>query len=220
MSMELKCPTCFDCPLDDNWCSQCSAFSIRCGVCQEGIRGAAIYCPVCLHGGHIDHMRQWFGQLEQAYCPTGCGCECSSHLKPSDQEIDTSDSDSDNSYSDHSGPSRLLRSSYSESSAVDSDEDSSESSDEEGSPMHRSASTTHHHQRLFQKRWNRCYCDYVLRLYVDVVLLIKYLKTNCTICYLLSLQLQQVYNESTVYVVLGAIASPVPTAAKKVCLSL
>ena len=151
MSMELKCPTCFDSPRHDNWCSQCSSFSVRCGVCQEGIRGAAIYCPVCLHGGHIDHMRQWFGQLEQGYCPTGCGCECSSHLKPTDQDIEASDSDSDNSYSDHSGPSRLLRSSYSESSAVDSDEESSESSEEDGSPMHRSASTAHH-QRLFQKR--------------------------------------------------------------------
>lgn len=145
ISMSISCPTCSEQDLDNNWCSRCSGFSLRCGICQEGIRGAAVYCPVCLHGGHIDHMRQWFEDMEQPFCPTGCGCDCSAMLKSSEQIIDTTESDSDDSYSDQSGHGRLLQSSYSESSAAESDNSSSSSGDEIMA-NHKSA-----HQRLFQK---------------------------------------------------------------------
>lgn len=154
ITMEISCAICEDYPLGTSYCSQCSAFSIRCGICQEGIRGAAIYCPQCLHGGHINHIQQWFGQMEEVYCPTGCGCECSIYLKASEQDNDGSDSDTDDASSENSGPSRIFHhSSYSVSSAGDSEDSSSSnsSSSEDDELLHRPPSTSAH-QRLFQKR--------------------------------------------------------------------
>jgi hypothetical protein len=147
MTIKLSCATCAEYSLGTNYCSNCSAFSIRCGICQEGIRGAAIYCPACLHGGHGHHIAQWFGQMGEAYCPTGCGCECSVHLKPSEQTADPADGNSDDSLSDTSGPSRVMghHSSYSESSGGESG--SGESSSEEEEEYRRSATS-----KLFQKR--------------------------------------------------------------------
>lgn len=147
IEIALKCPTCINRPLENAWCQQCCAFPIRCGVCQEGIRGAAVYCPQCMHGGHLDHIRQWFDQMEQLYCPTGCGCECSSMLKVAAEEADTSESDCDDSLSDHSGPSRIFRSSYSESSAAGDSSDGDEEERVSSAMRHRSG-----HQKLFQRR--------------------------------------------------------------------
>ena len=111
-----RCSTCSDAIPGSNFCSQCSSFSLRCGICQEGIRGAAVYCPGCCHGGHIDHMHQWFGEMDEAFCPTGCGCECSIFLKPLEEELDTAIHDSDDFSSDHSQSSGGIFRNYSSSS--------------------------------------------------------------------------------------------------------
>ena len=45
-----------------------------CSVCHLPVRGLYVWCQGCGHGGHADHLRQWFeGALE---CPTGCGHIC------------------------------------------------------------------------------------------------------------------------------------------------
>ena len=36
--------------------------------------GASTFCLACGHGGHTQHMLDWF--RNEAWCPTGCGCEC------------------------------------------------------------------------------------------------------------------------------------------------
>jgi hypothetical protein len=32
------------------------------------------FCLKCGHGGHEDHLRQWFSK--EVVCPAGCGCAC------------------------------------------------------------------------------------------------------------------------------------------------
>ena len=34
------------------------------------VTGLYVWCQGCGHGGHVDHMRQWF--KNHSYCPTGC----------------------------------------------------------------------------------------------------------------------------------------------------
>ena len=36
--------------------------------------GASNFCLNCGHGGHTDHLLEWF--KTQQLCPTGCGCNC------------------------------------------------------------------------------------------------------------------------------------------------
>lgn len=33
-----------------------------------------VWCQGCAHGGHINHMREWFNGNRQ--CPAGCGHLC------------------------------------------------------------------------------------------------------------------------------------------------
>jgi hypothetical protein len=49
-------------------------FSLECAICCSPVRGACTWCPKCGHGGHVDHLMQWFQQ--HSVCPTGCGCVC------------------------------------------------------------------------------------------------------------------------------------------------
>jgi len=41
---------------------------------MQVVRGIYIWCQGCAHGGHINHMREWFNNNRQ--CPTGCGHLC------------------------------------------------------------------------------------------------------------------------------------------------
>lgn len=46
-----------------------------CVVCsQQPVRGVFVVCPGCSHGGHLEHMRDWFAV--HRHCPTGCGHVC------------------------------------------------------------------------------------------------------------------------------------------------
>ena len=56
------------------WCSSCKDYALTCSLCQMAIRGAGYFCTFCGHGGHTDHMREWFEQTVE--CAAGCGCRC------------------------------------------------------------------------------------------------------------------------------------------------
>lgn len=45
-----------------------------CSICRIPCRGYYAFCGVCFHGGHLDHIRNWFRQHDE--CPTGCGHRC------------------------------------------------------------------------------------------------------------------------------------------------
>jgi hypothetical protein len=90
LSFAVTCVICNSSPLKNNWCSNCRVFSIRCGICHEGMRGTGVYCPACKHGGHSAHMEMWFE--ENDYCPTGCGCTCADYMVPdTEKEEDVSE---------------------------------------------------------------------------------------------------------------------------------
>jgi hypothetical protein len=59
---------------DDFWCRTCSNFAFRCSICEKVLRGSGFFCPSCGHGGHGDHIKQWFQTSPD--CPIGCGCRC------------------------------------------------------------------------------------------------------------------------------------------------
>uniref|UniRef100_A0A0K2T6J0 RWD domain-containing protein n=1 Tax=Lepeophtheirus salmonis TaxID=72036 RepID=A0A0K2T6J0_LEPSM len=49
--------------------------NMSCSLCQLPVKGLASSCLVCGHGGHIQHLIQWFTTPETK-CPSGCGCLC------------------------------------------------------------------------------------------------------------------------------------------------
>uniref|UniRef100_A0A1I7ZEX0 WD_REPEATS_REGION domain-containing protein n=1 Tax=Steinernema glaseri TaxID=37863 RepID=A0A1I7ZEX0_9BILA len=54
--------------------------SIICSICQMPCKGQLLTCNYCRHGGHMEHMTDWF--LKQTWCPSGCGCICLIEMKP------------------------------------------------------------------------------------------------------------------------------------------
>jgi len=55
-------------------CVYCRSPSIRCSICRLPCTGLTSLCPRCGHGGHTNHLQNWFDQHSQ--CPVGCGCNC------------------------------------------------------------------------------------------------------------------------------------------------
>ena len=55
-------------------CPTCGQNKLQCIVCQQPVKGLAVICRTCGHGGHIKHLKKWFTQ--EAICPSGCGCQC------------------------------------------------------------------------------------------------------------------------------------------------
>ncbi|KAF9106969.1 hypothetical protein BGX29_007792 [Mortierella sp. GBA35] len=49
---------------------------IKCTICHISVRGRTSVCLKCAHGGHTEHLWEWFVQEQNTVCPTGCGCEC------------------------------------------------------------------------------------------------------------------------------------------------
>jgi len=56
-------------------CGTCKNTISRCSICQQAVRGVYVWCQGCGHGGHLDHLTQWF--KTETECPTGCGHTCS-----------------------------------------------------------------------------------------------------------------------------------------------
>ena len=50
----------------------------NCAVCHLPTRGLFVWCQGCGHGGHAEHLRDWFA--ENIECPAGCGHRC--QLRP------------------------------------------------------------------------------------------------------------------------------------------
>ena len=76
IAVVFRCPTCGrDADFNTNYCRNCRDFAFRCAICCNSVRGLFTVCDACGHGGHIEHMRSWFGKHTE--CPTGCGCTCS-----------------------------------------------------------------------------------------------------------------------------------------------
>ncbi|KAJ3112038.1 GATOR complex protein wdr59 [Phlyctochytrium bullatum] len=65
-------------------CGRPARTRVVCAVCELPCTSVVTACMRCGHGGHIDHMRQWFadaveeagGRLEEVQCPAACGCRC------------------------------------------------------------------------------------------------------------------------------------------------
>ncbi|EDW11288.1 GATOR complex protein Wdr59 [Drosophila mojavensis] len=55
-------------------CEPCKRPVLFCILCSLPVRGAANACLSCGHGGHMQHMMQWFER--HIVCATGCGCNC------------------------------------------------------------------------------------------------------------------------------------------------
>ncbi|KAG9399817.1 GATOR complex protein wdr59 [Aphanomyces cochlioides] len=73
LTLALYCHNCGR-PSSELFCGHCKDFSIKCSVCELVVRGQSIFCMNCGHGGHTNHLVDWFA-TENA-CPTGCGCWC------------------------------------------------------------------------------------------------------------------------------------------------
>ncbi|XP_073969024.1 WD repeat domain 24 isoform X1 [Rhodnius prolixus] len=54
-------------------CTKCDLQTV-CSVCHQTVHGLYVWCQGCMHGGHIDHMKDWI--TNNTYCPTGCGHPC------------------------------------------------------------------------------------------------------------------------------------------------
>ncbi|ETK77083.1 hypothetical protein L915_16607 [Phytophthora nicotianae] len=58
---------------------RCRCSLILLFVCSQlPVRGLYVWCPVCAHGGHLDHLTEWFAH--ETVCPTGCSHHCSLNL--------------------------------------------------------------------------------------------------------------------------------------------
>lgn len=55
-------------------CDRCKLVINNCSVCHLPVKGLFIWCQGCSHGGHLGHIKDWFGVNKQ--CPTGCGHLC------------------------------------------------------------------------------------------------------------------------------------------------
>ncbi|XP_008206371.1 GATOR complex protein WDR24 isoform X2 [Nasonia vitripennis] len=56
-------------------CDRChSSKHALCSICHQVVRGIYAWCQGCTHGGHVNHMSEWFNSNKQ--CPTGCGHMC------------------------------------------------------------------------------------------------------------------------------------------------
>jgi Zinc-ribbon, C4HC2 type len=75
LQLSSECTRCGTQVQAESACTKCGGFGFQCSVCQLTVRGASFFCSSCGHGGHSQHISQWFAS-GQKLCPTGCGCAC------------------------------------------------------------------------------------------------------------------------------------------------
>jgi hypothetical protein len=63
-------------PISTRRCGECRTPASLCAVCLEPARGLFVWCQGCGHGGHLQHMREWFVEKKATLCPTGCMHAC------------------------------------------------------------------------------------------------------------------------------------------------
>ncbi|RIA93440.1 hypothetical protein C1645_722688 [Glomus cerebriforme] len=73
---------CFQCGSELRSTRECSTcfiqrVGIKCSICSRTVRGLSNFCMICSHGGHTNHIREWFEENNE--CPAGCGCHCKIH---------------------------------------------------------------------------------------------------------------------------------------------
>ncbi|CAK8685131.1 unnamed protein product [Clavelina lepadiformis] len=57
-------------------CSSPFHGTMICLICQLPVWKLASFCSKCFHGGHADHMKEWFRDHTICPSPTNCNCEC------------------------------------------------------------------------------------------------------------------------------------------------
>lgn len=74
-TMHTNCGECGKPMSNAGWyCGKCkSAQSSDCSICNQPVRGLYAWCQGCAHGGHLQHMQQWFENHSK--CPK-CGHMC------------------------------------------------------------------------------------------------------------------------------------------------
>ncbi|ORX49056.1 WD40 repeat-like protein [Hesseltinella vesiculosa] len=55
-------------------CDKCHRLLNPCSICHQTVKSLYVWCQGCNHGGHLDHMHDWFADEKE--CPTGCGHQC------------------------------------------------------------------------------------------------------------------------------------------------
>ncbi|KAI8146794.1 WD40-repeat-containing domain protein [Fennellomyces sp. T-0311] len=77
-TINIACNNCFKLVMGTTqgaWaCDKCHKLLNPCSICHQTVRGLYVWCQGCNHGGHLEHMREWFNH--EAMCPTGCGHSC------------------------------------------------------------------------------------------------------------------------------------------------
>ena len=56
------------------YCKRCEKITQTCAICHIPVKGLFSWCQGCGHGGHLNHMKEWYKLY--SYCPTGCGHKC------------------------------------------------------------------------------------------------------------------------------------------------
>lgn len=67
-------------------CRSCAHDLSTCAICLEPVRGLYTMCQGCGHGGHLDHMQEWFAT--STLCPAGCMHVCALEM-PSTRALPT-----------------------------------------------------------------------------------------------------------------------------------
>ncbi|CAH1389415.1 unnamed protein product [Nezara viridula] len=73
LELKAECPSCKKHSIEP-YCTVCQIPVLQCVICHTSVKGGANSCLVCGHGGHTQHMMQWFANNMD--CPSGCGCQC------------------------------------------------------------------------------------------------------------------------------------------------
>lgn len=57
------------------YCDKCRDPVATCAVCLQPVKGVFVWCQGCGHGGHLEHLLEWFSR-HSSLCPTGCMHVC------------------------------------------------------------------------------------------------------------------------------------------------
>ncbi|CAH1788741.1 unnamed protein product [Owenia fusiformis] len=74
-TIHTNCNNCSKSLLRSGWvCDRCKKITNTCSICHLVVKGLYVWCQGCSHGGHIQHIKDWFSRSRN--CPTGCGHLC------------------------------------------------------------------------------------------------------------------------------------------------